>query len=326
MSAAAVRSIDYRIADIRFRVETAHDRLHERLTAWLADYALPDGDPEAPGLVLTLHGYGEEDPLPALPEGALYLFASEDIRYYDADGRWVVAYPDGGLMIVDRASGRLTGHARAERLLSSVRTFEIFIHPLYELFRHRGLYPFHAASVALDDRGVLLLGRSGRGKSTLTADLVASGFGFLSDDRCFIRESEDRYEMFAHYEPFKLFARNVSHIPPLGGSEEMAEASAKKRGLDIRRYYPDQARLASPLSCIVFPFWTPGEASRLEPMAPGRALIETLPLTLVCFDPDTGKTQFGFAGRLLRNVPAWRLVMGDDRHNWHKLVRESLGT
>jgi hypothetical protein len=41
---------------------------------------------------------------------------------------------------------------------------------------------FHAAGLALDDRGLWLCGRSGSGKTTLTAWLTASGFQYLSDE------------------------------------------------------------------------------------------------------------------------------------------------
>lgn len=323
---SAFRHIDYRIADVRFRVETGHDRLYERLEQWLSDYAQPSGVETEPDLVLTLHVFERDEPLPyRLPAGAVELFESYDIRYYE-DGRlWIIAYPDGAYMTVDREAGRLTGYACADELLRSARTFEIFLHPLYELFRRRGLYPFHAASVALNGCGILLLGRSGRGKSTLSADLTANGFDFLADDRCFVRERGDAYTLYAHYEPFKLFAQNVSHIAPLGESQEMTEARAAKRGLDIRRYYPGQSRLTAELSRIIFPYWTPGETSRIEPMAPGKAMIETLPLTLVCFEPAAGQAQFEFLGRLLQSVPAYRLILGDDRPQWHRLVLDCLG-
>lgn len=41
---------------------------------------------------------------------------------------------------------------------------------------------FHAAGLAAQDHGLILCGQSNSGKSTLTAWLTASGFGYLADD------------------------------------------------------------------------------------------------------------------------------------------------
>jgi len=52
--------------------------------------------------------------------------------------------------------------------------------------RARGLVPLHAACVCLGDRGVLLLGDSGTGKSTLCLRAAADGFELLSEDSVFV--------------------------------------------------------------------------------------------------------------------------------------------
>lgn len=49
---------------------------------------------------------------------------------------------------------------------------------------------FHASCVALDGKGVLILGASGSGKSTLALQLMAYGAGLVSDDRTWLRAVE----------------------------------------------------------------------------------------------------------------------------------------
>ena len=41
----------------------------------------------------------------------------------------------------------------------------------------------HASAVAFDDRGLIILGASGRGKSSLALELIALGATLVSDDR-----------------------------------------------------------------------------------------------------------------------------------------------
>jgi serine kinase of HPr protein (carbohydrate metabolism regulator) len=46
----------------------------------------------------------------------------------------------------------------------------------------RALLPFHASTVTIDGRAVLIAGPAGAGKSTLAAALTALGARWLADD------------------------------------------------------------------------------------------------------------------------------------------------
>ncbi len=51
---------------------------------------------------------------------------------------------------------------------------------------------FHATTVAIDGRAVLLTGPSGAGKSDLALRLLDRGFALVSDDRTIVRRDGDR--------------------------------------------------------------------------------------------------------------------------------------
>jgi hypothetical protein len=51
---------------------------------------------------------------------------------------------------------------------------------------HRGSWLMHAAGVALDGRGVLLIGDGGRGKTTTALAAAQRGFSYLGDDLCIV--------------------------------------------------------------------------------------------------------------------------------------------
>ncbi len=51
---------------------------------------------------------------------------------------------------------------------------------------------FHATTVAIDGRAVLLTGPSGAGKSDLALRLLDRGFALVSDDRTIVRREGDR--------------------------------------------------------------------------------------------------------------------------------------
>lgn len=54
----------------------------------------------------------------------------------------------------------------------------------------------HATSVSLAGQALLILGRSGAGKSGLALDLIALGAGLISDDRTELHRVDNR--LFAH--------------------------------------------------------------------------------------------------------------------------------
>ncbi len=67
---------------------------------------------------------------------------------------------------------------RSEELIAAVHSTMMYL-----VMKHvRSHYLIHAGCLSREGRGLVLAGRSGMGKSTLTAHLAARGMGFLSDE------------------------------------------------------------------------------------------------------------------------------------------------
>jgi hypothetical protein len=85
--------------------------------------------------------------------------------------------------------------ANAALIVVSERTLQSAELARYELIefavftlatRSQDLVPLHAACVALQGRGLLLMGDTGAGKSTLSLQCLLHGFDFLSEDSVFV--------------------------------------------------------------------------------------------------------------------------------------------
>lgn len=63
---------------------------------------------------------------------------------------------------------------------------------LSEMLRCRGLYPIHAALAEHSGAGVLVIGQTGAGKSTLALGMAEVGMGVLTDDWALLEEESDR--------------------------------------------------------------------------------------------------------------------------------------
>lgn len=66
----------------------------------------------------------------------------------------------------------------------------IIISPLQRILGYYNIFLIHSAVVSKLDKGLLICGGPGIGKSTLTAALLAEGYNFLSDEFAILRENE----------------------------------------------------------------------------------------------------------------------------------------
>ena len=310
------------IGHVAVLMHIANEDLSARIGQWLSDFEVErfDENDEENAIVVVIRGLRRGEPIPyKIPAGVEAHHESEAASYYRGDGLWIVAGKNGGAAFVDRSRKTIGMYVDSENVKTSQGALEHAMHPLFELLRQQGLYICHAGGVADGAYGLLLPGKSGQGKSTLSVDLMSGGLAYLSDDRVFLRETDRGFEMIGFYEPARLFASNVSHLPGLADGARPSEVAGKEE-VDIRAKARNWG-LTAELNALLFPQWAAGEKSRLEPIAPGQALMTILPLTLVCFDPETSKAQFDFLARLAR-LPAMRLIMGDDRERWRELAAE----
>jgi hypothetical protein len=139
--------------------------------------------------------------------------------------------------------------------------------------RVQRLVPLHAACIGHRGRGILLMGASGAGKSTVALHCLLGGLDFLSEDSVFVAPKTMRATGVANF----LHVRADS-LHWLGRSLEAAEirkspvirrrSGVEKFEIDLRR---DGYRLAkSPLEIVAVVFLTPRSAG-------ARPLLRSLP-------------------------------------------------
>jgi energy-coupling factor transporter ATP-binding protein EcfA2 len=116
---------------------------------------------------------GEAPPPPVLSAGAGLLCATIDA---------------GNFAVVDVATSRaLISVSRAMLAHAYYARYELVEFAFLTLAsRVRSLVPLHAACIGANGRGVLLMGASGTGKSTLCLHALAGGMQLLSEDSAFV--------------------------------------------------------------------------------------------------------------------------------------------
>jgi len=167
---------------------------------------------------------------------------------------------------------------------------------------------FHAASVALGGRGVLLVGPKGRGKSTLALELAARGHALLGDEHACYRPS-DREIL-----PFR---RPVGIKPgPRGAGVERAlrrlgldpERDGMMR-IDVEALFPTAGSVPAPLAAVVYLDGFAAETT-LRAVPPGRTELAGLQVVGSSLVNAPGTRRVFEMAQLLSAARVYRMTAG----------------
>lgn len=171
----------------------------------------------------------------------------------------------------------------------------------YAVRTRRDAAAFHAGSVVIEGRGVMMLGPKGSGKSTLSLYLAKNGANYLSDELALVR-----------FEDAKLLAFPKSVTVKQGAFHLFPELSAEPTHQDpVRgpiRYYRARSGAVQehPVDLIVLPrFNAELDAPRISKLSPSETALELVQQAFGGLERGAPRT-LDLVGRLAM-VPAIRL-------------------
>ncbi len=185
----------YRIADGLLGLDCDHVPVTDRWREIYHDCRSPGPSAGLPSLTCSVRAHGApfvrldcHDPLGA-PDPVRFTL------YTDPDQRFVELPAAAGWRFLARAATPdipFAAFFEDTVLLDPQQPWEPFV-AHYTFHRALRLQPdlmvFHAASVAVDGRGVMLVGPKGAGKTTLSVTLASLGHGFFGDEFAALRRS-----------------------------------------------------------------------------------------------------------------------------------------
>lgn len=164
---------------------------------------------------------------------------------------------------------------------------------------HRQLV--HGAVVGSNDRGVVLAGPGGSGKSTTTLACLQAGLQVVGDDYAAIDVTARRTRAWNLYRSIKVGERTAG----VSGCDH-------RRTLILGEDVPGQVTEMLELSAVLLPHVTHGPQSSLSPATPAEALRALAPSTLLQA-PYEERPSMGLLAHLARALPAYHLSLGADR-------------
>ncbi len=154
----------------------------------------------------------------------------------------------------------------------------------------------HAGAVERDGGALLVSGRSGQGKSTMTTWLVEHGWRYMTDDVAPVRMETDRIIPFLQ--------APVRRLHPGREVEEHELSTLKREAPDLNE--SQICRLETEIRGIVFVAYTPGADATLRKLDMGAAALELLRNATNFVDHKAAAV--GRAANLAERVPMHELV------------------
>jgi HprK-related kinase A len=169
----------------------------------------------------------------------------------------------------------------------------------------------HAGVVADEDGAIMMSGASGSGKSTLTAALMAEGYRLFSDEFALVGLSDRLLHPYPR--PISMKQETIPVIADLVGEEFISPviSGTPKGDIAYRRARNSDIQAAQTPAkpqMILFPRFSQGEASQVQPLNTAEAIMNLIPAstnyTLL------GEPAFHAMLEMVQNVPAYEISYG----------------
>ncbi|MBF0522004.1 MAG: serine kinase [Candidatus Omnitrophica bacterium] len=179
----------------------------------------------------------------------------------------------------------------------------------------RGRQLTHGGAIGTEKGGVLLIGKSGSGKSTAALSSLNSGLFYAGDDYCLFSNDPEPY-IHSLYSSAKVNPDNLknllSHMQNLVSNKDHLDS--EKALLFLNEYFPDKMINGFPCRAILIPQISNLKETRLTKTSAAVILKNLVPNTIFQLNNQVlslgGEVDIKNFGNLVRQIPGYILEVG----------------
>lgn len=246
------------------------------------------------------------EPTPNDDSDALALHAT-------SDGEWLMLrYADGTRFVLRRSGAEIWATWPATASAASTATY--LLGPVVGFaLRLRGLTCFHASSVVISNRAILMMGPAGIGKSSTAAALALRGHRVLGDDIAVVRPESDHWVVCPSIPGVRLWDDMVESLLGRPDALPLLAPGWEKRHLDLRTsragFQPDAVVPLGAIYLLSPPAPAPSSKPVTEHLRARDALLALVANTYanVLLTAPLRRAEFVVLSSLVRDVPVWRV-------------------
>ena len=335
-----VEERDFRLAGAAVRLRSPQPDMLRRLSRAFAHLEL--AEPTAsPDLVVDLWDSATGAQPPPLPDtrdeeapGAFFYFSNEQLRAgfqlgTSGDARVLAVYPDAptpALSVLEWGARRGWYWVAESGRIPYWEQATPLVYLLDWWLRERDMQMLHAGAVGSPAGGVVLVGKSGSGKSTAALSSLDSDLFYAGDDYVGVSLG-DKPMIHSFYSSGKLMQNHVERLPflldALANTDRLA---VEKAVVYVNERWPARMSAGFPLRALLVPRVTAGLVeARISEASPGDAFRALAPSTV--FQMHTqGQDSLLRARRLLEKVPSYVLELGSDMASIPRTISQLVAT
>jgi hypothetical protein len=326
-AAEGVEARDFAIAGATIRLRSPHPEMLERLGRAFAHVELVADDSREADLAVNLWDAAQGGPPPPLPNtsdegapGAFFYASNETVRAgfqlgTSGDARVLAVYdeaPTPALSVLERNNTRGWYWVEDARRIPYWEQATPLVYLLDWWLRDREMHLLHAGAVGTAEGGVILVGKSGSGKSTAALSSLDSELFYGGDDYVGVALGPEPH-VHCLYGSGKLMQDHVERLPfLLDGLANADRLEIEKAVVYAHEHWPERVAAGFPLRAIVIPRVTPGLVEARVHEAPAVAGLTALAPSTVFQMHTRGQDSLVRARRLVELVPSYVLELGSD--------------
>lgn len=183
----------------------------------------------------------------------------------------------------------------------------------------------HAAAVGLPNKGILLVGKGGSGKSNTAISCINSELFYAADDYCLL-SFENEVRVHSLFATAKLHFEDVERHPYLESTMHVSSENEVQDEKALFFLYPkfkDRMIASFPVKAVFIPKVTNGKIAKLTPVSASKAYLALAPSTIFQMQGDRRRTHEQIS-TLVHRVPCYELELSTDAKENSAIIQHFL--